>query len=169
MDWALSRERFWGTPLPIWKCEQTGRMEAIGSYGELLEKPGLAGTDVWEEAKRAEPDLPEHLKVHKPYIDAVTYDSPFAPGGAGVPPARMRRVPEVIDCWWDAGSMPFAQWGFPHAEGSIEKFANNFPANFISEALDQTRGWFYGLLAISTLLFSGVGATKQQSDKGSGG
>ena len=147
VDWALSRERYWGTPLPIWVCEKTGKMEAIGSYAELLAKPGVQGTEVWEQAKAADPELPEHLKVHKPYIDAVTYDSQFAEG------ARMRRVTEVIDCWWDAGSMPFAQWGFPHLEGSVETFAERFPADFISEALDQTRGWFYGLLAISTLLF----------------
>jgi isoleucyl-tRNA synthetase len=147
VDWALSRERYWGTPAPIWVCEQTGKMEAVGSYAELLAKPGVQGTEVWEQAREADPAIPEHLKVHKPYIDAVTYDSPFAKG------ARMRRVPEVIDCWWDAGSMPFAQWGFPHAEGSVQTFAERFPCDFISEAIDQTRGWFYGLLAISTLLF----------------
>ncbi|MBU0638233.1 MAG: class I tRNA ligase family protein, partial [Planctomycetes bacterium] len=77
VDWALSRERYWGTPLPIWVCEQTGQMEAIGSYAELLSKPGIQGTEVWEQAKNKDPELPEHLKVHKPYIDAITYDSPF--------------------------------------------------------------------------------------------
>ncbi|GAB4131517.1 MAG: isoleucine--tRNA ligase [Thermogutta sp.] len=147
VDWALSRERFWGTPLPIWVCERTGKMEAVGSYAELLAKPGVQGTEVWEQAKQAAPDLSEHLKVHKPYIDAVTYASPFAPG------ARMRRVPEVIDCWFDSGAMPFAQWGFPHRRDSAARLAENFPADFISEAIDQTRGWFYSLLAISTLLF----------------
>ena len=147
VDWALSRERFWGTPLPIWVCEQTGKMEAIGSYDELTGKPGATDGGLWEEKKSADANLPEHLKVHKPYIDAWTYDSPYAAG------AKMHRVPEVIDCWWDAGSMPFAQWGFPHAKGSIELFKQRFPANFISEAIDQTRGWFYGLLAISTILF----------------
>jgi isoleucyl-tRNA synthetase len=153
VDWALSRERFWGTPLPIWVCEQTGQMEAIGALEELKARPGATdATDeypegMWATKKAADPSLPDHLMVHKPYIDAWTYDSPFAPD------ARMRRVPEVIDCWWDAGSMPFAQWGFPHAPGSIQTFADRFPADFISEALDQTRGWFYGLLAISTLLF----------------
>ena len=160
VDWALSRERFWGTPLPVWVCEKTGYMEAVGSYDELLAKPGAAGTDVWQTARdkakaeaganwsEKEEKLWEHLKVHKPYIDAVVYDSPKAPG------AKMRRVPEVIDCWFDSGSMPFAQVGYPHVQGSEEAFRRAFPADFISEALDQTRGWFYSQLAISTLLFS---------------
>jgi isoleucyl-tRNA synthetase len=147
VDWALSRERYWGTPLPIWVCETTGKMESIGSYDELLKKPGIAGTEMWTEAKKANPELVEDLKVHKPYIDAVTYDSPFAPG------ARMQRVTEVIDCWYDSGAMPFAQWGYPHA--GKEQFADQFPADFISEAIDQTRGWFYSQLAISTMLFGG--------------
>lgn len=145
VDWALSRERFWGTPLPIWVCSQTGQMEAIGSYEELLAKPGVDGTQVWEEAVAENPEICPDLKVHKPYIDAVTYDSPFAAG------ARMQRVSEVIDCWYDSGAMPFAQWGYPH-QGQ-ERFAAQFPADFISEAIDQTRGWFYSQLAISTLLF----------------
>jgi isoleucyl-tRNA synthetase len=148
VDWALSRERFWGTPLPIWVCEKTGCAEAVASYDELLAKPGVQGVDVWEKAKQARPELSDHLKVHKPYIDAITYDSPKAPG------SRMRRVPEVIDCWFDSGAMPFAQWGYPNQAGSRERLADQFPADFISEALDQTRGWFYSLLAISTLLFS---------------
>jgi isoleucyl-tRNA synthetase len=145
VDWALSRERYWGTPLPIWVCEQTGYAEAVASYDDLLAKPGVQGTEVWEAARRANPGLSEHLKVHKPYIDAITYDSPKAPG------KRMRRVPEVIDCWFDSGAMPFAQWGYPH--GGRQAFREQFPADFISEAIDQTRGWFYSLLAISTLLF----------------
>ena len=159
VDWALSRERFWGTPLPIWVCDETGQMEAISRYEEVLEKPGIEGTEVWLDAKKANPELAEDLKVHKPYIDAITYDSPFAEG------ARMRRVTEVIDCWFDSGAMPFAQWGYPRQEGSKQRFNAQFPADFISEALDQTRGWFYSLLAISTLLFSeeGPGA------KGEGG
>ncbi len=147
VDWALSRERYWGTPLPIWECEKTGYMEAVASYEELFAKPGATGAEVWEKAKRENPDLPDDLRIHKPYIDAVTYDSPKARG------ARMRRVSEVIDCWFDAGAMPFAQWGYPHVPGSAERFQGQFPADFISEALDQTRGWFYSLLAISTLLF----------------
>jgi isoleucyl-tRNA synthetase len=165
VDWALSRERYWGTPLPIWKCQETGQMEAIGSYDELLAKPGVTGTEVWAAAKAKNPDLPDDLQVHKPYIDEVTYDSPFAKG------ARMRRVTEVIDCWYDSGAMPFAQWGYrgesplpsPPRRGegagtdAAERFHSQFPADFISEAIDQTRGWFYSQLAISTLLFRGLG------------
>lgn len=149
VDWALSRERYWGTPLPIWVCEATGRAEAVPSYDALVAKPGVRGTEVFEEAKRANPKLSDDLRVHKPYIDAVTYDSPFAAG------RRMRRVSEVIDCWFDSGCMPFAQWGWPHT-GHAD-FAAQFPADFISEAIDQTRGWFYSQLAISTLLFGAGG------------
>jgi isoleucyl-tRNA synthetase len=151
VDWALSRERFWGTPLPIWVCDETGQMEAMGSYDEVLQKPGIDGTQVWDAALEANPDLCPDLKVHKPYIDAITYDSPFAAG------SRMRRVTEVIDCWYDSGAMPFAQWGYPHQ--GAEQFESQFPADFISEAIDQTRGWFYSQLAISTLLF-GEGSTE---------
>jgi isoleucyl-tRNA synthetase len=147
VDWALSRERYWGTPLPIWKCDQTGQMEAVANYDELLAKPGLVGQHVWHDAKKKNPDLADDLQVHKPYIDALTYDSPFASG------ARMHRVPEVIDCWYDSGAMPFAQWGYPKKSGSDPRFESQFPADFISEAIDQTRGWFYSQLAISTLLF----------------
>ncbi|MBU6221888.1 MAG: isoleucine--tRNA ligase [Planctomycetes bacterium] len=145
VDWALSRERYWGTPLPIWVCERTGKAEAVRSYADLLAKPGAQGADVFAKAKAANPEISDDLRVHKPYIDAVTYDSPFAPG------ARMRRVTEVIDCWFDSGAMPFAQWGWPH-RGQAE-FQEQFPADFISEAIDQTRGWFYSQVAISTLLF----------------
>ncbi len=146
VDWALSRERYWGTPLPIWTCESTGEMEAIGSFAELLGKPDVQGTEVFDAAKAKDSSLSDHLRVHKPYIDAVHYQSSADPN------ARMRRVPEVIDCWYDSGAMPFAQWGYPHVEGSDEKFRRAFPADFISEAIDQTRGWFYTLLAESTLL-----------------
>ena len=149
VDWALSRERYWGTPLPIWECTETGKQEAIASYKELQGKPGVEGFEVWKAAKAANPALPDDLSVHKPYIDAITYQSPFAEG------ARMQRVSEVIDCWYDSGAMPFAQWGFP--QQGKENFSQQFPADFISEALDQTRGWFYSLLAISTLLFEGEG------------
>jgi isoleucyl-tRNA synthetase len=150
VDWALSRERFWGTPLPIWQCEKTGKMEAVSNYEELVKKPGVKGTEVWDAAKKVNPKLADDLKVHKPYIDAVTYDSPFDNG------ARMRRVTEVIDCWYDSGAMPFAQWGFLGEDGppsAVKNFQEQFPADFISEALDQTRGWFYSQLAISTLVF----------------
>ncbi|HEY6565428.1 MAG TPA: class I tRNA ligase family protein, partial [Pirellulaceae bacterium] len=146
VDWALSRERYWGTPLPIWQCEQTGYQEAIGRFDELLAKPGVRGLEAWSQARGLNPGLPDDLQVHKPYIDEITYDSPKAPGH------RMRRVSEVIDCWYDAGAMPFAQWGYPYQ--NVERFQEQFPADFISEAQDQTRGWFYSLLAISTLLFT---------------
>ncbi len=155
VDWALSRERYWGTPLPIWVCQETGRGEAIDSYDALLAKPGITGTDVWAAAKAANPELVDDLRVHKPYIDAVTYDSPFAKG------ARMKRVTEVIDCWYDSGAMSFAQWGWPHQNDA--KFRDQFPADFISEALDQTRGWFYSQLAINTMLF-GEGASIQDDE-----
>ena len=152
VDWALSRERYWGTPLPIWVCEETGKAEAVPAYEALLSKPGVTGTEVFEKAKADHPELSDDLRVHKPYIDAITYDSPFQDG------ARMYRVPEVIDCWFDSGAMPFAQWGWPHT--GPDEFQSQWPADFISEAIDQTRGWFYSQLAISTLLFGPESSTE---------
>lgn len=143
VDWALSRERFWGTPLPIWINDATGAMHAIGSCDELrgLNPDAFAAFD---EARAADPSLSSHLMVHKPWIDQVTFEKA---GEAGV----YRRVPDVIDCWFDSGCMPFAQHGYPHQ--NRELFEKEFPADFITEALDQTRGWFYSLITISTLLF----------------
>lgn len=134
VDWALSRERFWGTPLPIWICGACGQKEAFASTEAL----SLRGATFAENVDR-------DLQIHRPWIDRVTVGCPC--GGT------MTRVTEVIDCWFDSGCMPFAQWGFPHAPGSAEKLAHAFPADFISEAIDQTRGWFYSLLMVSTLLF----------------
>jgi len=145
VDWALSRERYWGTPLNIWINDRTGRMEAPASMDQILAKNPKA-FDHFHEAKKKDPSLSEHLVVHKPWIDQVTWENPGEEG-------TYRRVPEVIDCWFDSGSMPFAQWGFPNQPGSVEQLQRSFPADFISEAIDQTRGWFYGLLMISTLLF----------------
>jgi isoleucyl-tRNA synthetase len=153
VDWSLSRERYWGTPLPIWVCENCQYMQAVDSYEALRKKSGTSGFDDWENAKKKAPHLSDHLMVHKPYIDAITYNCPKCE--VLYPQyelqSRMRRVPEVIDCWYDAGAMPFAQWGYPHKDTKM--FADQYPADFISEALDQTRGWFYSLVAISTLLF----------------
>jgi isoleucyl-tRNA synthetase len=147
VDWALSRERYWGTPLPIWACDACEHREALASYDELMAKPGVRGLDAWTKAKAANPKLVDDLKVHKPYIDAVEYPCEKKCGGT------MRRVSEVIDCWFDSGAMPFAQWGYPQQPGSDKQLKSQFPADFISEAIDQTRGWFYSQLAISTLLF----------------
>ena len=143
VDWALSRERYWGTPLNIWINDQTGKMAAPSSVAEILEKNPSA-FEAFEKAREKDPTLSEHLIVHKPWIDHVTWTEP---GEDGV----YRRVPEVIDGWFDSGSMPFAQWGFPHQ--GREEFERSFPADYITEAIDQTRGWFYSLLMISTLVF----------------
>jgi isoleucyl-tRNA synthetase len=129
IDWGLSRERYWGTPLPIWECE-CGHRHVVGSIAEL---------------KEMGQNVPENIELHKPYIDNVYLNCPECKTGT------MKRVSEVIDCWFDSGSMPFAQWHYPFENKEI--FEQNFPADFISEAVDQTRGWFYTLLAISTLIF----------------
>jgi len=133
VDWALSRERYWGTPLPLWRCEDCDEVTAVGSLAELGE---LAGRDL------------SALDPHRPHVDDVAIDCPKCGGGG-----TSRRVPEVIDAWYDSGSMPFAQFGYPHAPGSQELLAERFPADYIAEAIDQTRGWFYSLHAVGTLLF----------------
>ena len=128
-DWALSRDRYWGTPLPVWICDDCGHQHAIGSKAEL---------------KEMSDNCPDDIELHKPFIDRVTLKCPHCGG-------TMHRVPEVIDCWFDSGSMPFAQHHYPFE--NQELFKAQFPASFISEAVDQTRGWFYSLHAISTLIF----------------
>jgi isoleucyl-tRNA synthetase len=128
-DWGLSRNRYWGTPLNIWECE-CGKRHAIGSIAEL---------------KEMSDNCPDDIELHRPYIDAVTIKCPDCG-------KEMHRVPEVIDCWFDSGAMPFAQWHYPFENEDI--FKENYPADFISEAVDQTRGWFYSLMAISTLIFN---------------
>ncbi len=133
VDWALSRERFWGTPLNIWVCEACGKKHAPTGAAEIIARGGVF-----------DPSVSPDLQIHKPWVDRVTFPCDACPG-------TMTRVTEVIDCWFDSGCMPFAQWGFPH-QGQ-DAFKSAFPADFISEAVDQTRGWFYSLLMISTLLF----------------
>jgi isoleucyl-tRNA synthetase len=130
IDWALSRNRFWGTPLPIWRCENKHEI-CIDSLKELGE---LAGQEL------------SNLDPHRPFVDDITF-------ACAECAETMTRVPEVIDCWYDSGAMPFAQWGYPHKEGSVEKFKASYPADFICEAIDQTRGWFYTLMTIGTLVF----------------
>ena len=127
-DWGISRNRYWGTPLNIWECE-CGHKHSIGSIEEL---------------RSMSDNCPENIELHRPYIDAVTIKCPHCG-------KEMHRVPEVIDCWFDSGAMPFAQWHYPFE--NKELFEEKFPADFISEGVDQTRGWFYSLLAISTLIF----------------
>jgi isoleucyl-tRNA synthetase len=144
VDWALSRERWWGTPLNVWICDaDPEHKDAPASLAEI-EKRNPHAFDHFKRAREADPTLSEHLVIHKPWIDQVTMPCSKCAG-------TMRRVPEVIDCWFDSGCMPFAQWGWPHQ--NKDKFEGAFPADFISEAIDQTRGWFYSLLMISTLVF----------------
>ncbi|MFO0618753.1 MAG: isoleucine--tRNA ligase [Polyangiaceae bacterium] len=145
VDWALSRERYWGTPLNVWVNDVTGALDAPASVAEILERNPKA-FEAFDAALAKDRSLSPHLRVHKPWIDQVTWTKA---GEEGV----YRRVPDVIDCWYDSGCMPFAQWGYPHAPGSKALFEKAFPADFISEAIDQTRGWFYSLLMISTLVF----------------
>ena len=128
IDWGLSRDRYWGTPLPVWVCPDCGEIEVIGSKAELKEKCHVQGD----------------IELHRPYLDDLTCTCPKCGG-------KMKRTPEVIDCWFDSGSMPFAQYHYPFENKDL--FEETFPADFISEAVDQTRGWFYTLLAISTILF----------------
>jgi len=130
VDWALSRRRYWGTPLPIWRCEDD-HQTCVGSLAELSE---LSGTDQ------------SGLDPHRPYVDAISFSCPVCGKEA-------HRVPEVIDAWFDSGSMPFAQRGYPWQEGSAEALEASFPADYICEAIDQTRGWFYSLMSVSTLVF----------------
>ena len=145
VDWALSRERFWGTPLNIWACEDCDTMEAPDSCA-AIEARNPDAFAAFKKAKAEDPTLSEHLIVHKPWIDQVTFECNQCGG-------TMRRVPEVIDCWFDSGCMPFAQIGYPHVPGSEEALARSYPADFISEAIDQTRGWFYSLMTIGNLIF----------------
>ncbi len=132
VDWAFSRERYWGTPLNVWRCSTCGECECVESVDSLRSKPRVSG-------------LTAPLDLHRPWVDEVTFD---CPGCSGV----MKRVPEVVDCWFDSGAMPLAQWHYPFE--NQDEFKRAFPADFICEAVDQTRGWFYSLHAISTLLFN---------------
>ncbi|MEO6877233.1 MAG: class I tRNA ligase family protein, partial [Gemmatimonadaceae bacterium] len=130
IDWAISRDRFWGTPLPVWVCDaEVSHLDCVGSYAELAERAGRA--------------LPPDFDPHKPHVDDYSWKC-RVPGCSGT----MHRAPEVIDAWFDSGSMPFAQWHYPFE--NAEQFAAQFPADFIAEGVDQTRGWFYSLLAIAT-------------------
>ena len=130
IDWAVSRNRYWGTPLPIWRCPEN-HLYCVGSLAELSQLSG-------KELTASDP--------HRPFVDDITFPCSECS-------ETMVRVSEVIDCWYDSGAMPFAQWGYPHKPGSVEKFEAAYPADFIAEAIDQTRGWFYTLMTIGTLVF----------------
>jgi len=135
VDWALGRERYWGTPLPVWVCDECSHKECMGGFDDLRSRVEAAGNR-W----------PEPWDPHRPFVDAMVYDCPKCQARNS-----MRRIPEVIDCWFDSGAMPVAQWHYPFE--NQEMFKAQFPADYISEAVDQTRGWFYSLHAISTMLF----------------
>ena len=128
-DWAISRNRYWGTPIPIWRCGDCGHIDSVGSRAEL--------------AERAKEDIGPDIELHRPYVDEVTLTCNKCKGS-------MNRIPEVMDCWFDSGAMPFAQWHYPFE--NKENFDKLFPADFICEGIDQTRGWFYSLMAISTII-----------------
>jgi isoleucyl-tRNA synthetase len=130
IDWAVSRNRYWGTPLPIWRCENKHEV-CVGSLAELGK---LAGAEL------------SNLDPHRPFVDDIKFKCEKCS-------STMERIPEVIDCWYDSGAMPFAQWGYPHKQGSETEFKAAYPADFICEAIDQTRGWFYTLMTIGTLVF----------------
>jgi isoleucyl-tRNA synthetase len=135
VDWAFSRERYWGTPLNIWHCSSCDSYECVGSVDDLKTKSNLIADSY---------QLKALSDLHRPYVDEVTFACPECGG-------EMRRVPEVIDCWFDSGAMPVAQWHYPFE--NKDEFEHNFPADFVCEAVDQTRGWFYSLHALATLLF----------------
>ena len=130
IDWAISRNRYWGTPLPLWRCPES-HLHCVGSLAELS---ALSGQEL------------SAMDPHRPFVDDITFPCPECS-------QTMSRVSEVIDCWYDSGAMPFAQWGYPNKEGSVEAFSAAYPADFIAEAIDQTRGWFYTLMTIGTLVF----------------
>lgn len=139
VDWAFSRERYWGTPVPVWRCESCGHCECVGSISELVEKSGI-DSKIFD----------NKLGMHRPIIDEVKINCPSCK-------SKMKRVPEVMDCWFDSGDMTLAQYHYPFDSGSSSIFEDGrFPADYICEAVDQTRGWFYSLHAISTLLFNSI-------------